>query len=417
MPDTSERVLPRVSVIIPTYNRAAYLLQALQSIASQSLQPYEVIVVDDGSSDNTREVVQSYPSTLRYLRQDHRGVVAARNLGLEMAEGDLIAWLDSDDLWEPEFLSTIVSLLVDHPELDGVYCGWTHIDETGELLPTSRLRVVAPKLLFSALIESDFIMTPALVVFRKCYGEVGPFDSQFRICEDYDMWLRLARDFIILGIPDPLVRIRVHENSEIMRDRVAICEYRMALTRKHFGPREGNPGDWDEDKRRAYSFALWTCVLMHIEDGEWEEGWHGLEDAVSIWPALLKRLDVFYELACGDQPRGYRSRVDLMDIDNNGRELLRRLEILLDSAAPDLRRARNVAYGNAYLALAMLSDQAGRWTEARRYLLNAIVANPVLIASYSVVRRFVKLCSGQRLVSFVRKVCNAHTHNPQEIKL
>ena len=140
------------------------------------------------------------------------------------------------------------------------------------------------------------------------------------------------------------------------------------------------------------------------------------KEAASVWPALFNRLDVFYELACGAQARGYRGRVDLMDIDANGRELLKRLDALLDTADPTLRQARGKAYGNAYLALGMLSDQAGRWAEARSYLLRAIKANPSLAASPSVARRLVKLCSGRRLARFARLLRDAHTDSAYEAR-
>jgi len=416
MPSTVEQPILKVSVIIPTYNRAGYLQEALESIFQQNLSPTEIIVVDDGSTDDTEEVVRRTRTPVQFYRQEHKGVAAARNLGLRVAAGDLIAWLDSDDLWEPEFLSTVVPLLASHPELDGVYCGWTHMDATGKTLQTPRLRVIAPQHLNSALVESDFIVTPAIVAYKRCYDQVGPFDLEFRICEDYDMWLRLSRDYAIAGIPQPLVRIRVHEGSEIMRDRVAICGYRLALTRKHFGPREGDPDDWAEDKRRAYSFALYTCALMHIEAGESEEGWHWLKEAASAWPALFHRLDVFYELVCGTQPRGYRGRADLMDIAASGRELLGRLDALLDTADSALRRGRCKAYGNAYLALGMLSDQAGHWGQARRYLLRAMIANPSLIISPSVVLRFAKLCSGQRLARLARRLRAARADDLREVR-
>ncbi len=403
MPSTPEQLLPTVSVIIPTYNRARYLQEALESILLQTLPALEIIVVDDGSTDNTEEVVQCVEGPVRLLRQEHLGVVAARNFGLREATGDLIAWLDSDDLWEPQFLATTVGLLADHPELDGVYCGWTHIDPTGHVLPTPELRVVSSQELYSALTASDFIMTPAIVAYKRCYDQVGPFDMELRICEDYDMWLRLAQTYAIFGMPQPLVRIRVHGDSEIMRDRVALCEYRLALTRKHFGPREGDPSLWTEEKRRAHAFALQMCALMYIEDGDSDAGWKLLTDAVFIWPALLDKLDVFYELACGAQPRGYRGRADLLDIDASGRELLGRLAALFESAGASLDQKRGRAYSNAYLALGMLSDQAGQWTKARRYLVQAMTSWPALAVSPSVILRFAKLCSGQKLVNFVRR--------------
>ena len=394
--------MPRVSVIIPAYNRANYLPEALDSVFGQTLAPHEVIVVDDGSTDDTLEVLRDYEGKVRYARQEHQGVSAARNRGLALARGDVIAWLDADDLWETEFLSTLVPLLAAHPELDGIYCGLTHMNAGGEILWTPTQRVVPPPDLYSALIEADFIVTPAIIAYKRCYEQVGAFDLEFHICEDYDMWLRLANVFRIAGISRPLVRIRVHESSTMMRNSDALCRFRIALTEKHFGARTGDPDSWAEDKRRAYAYAFLTCALRYIQDGENEEGWRYMREAATIWPDLLSRLDVFYELACGDQPRSYRGRVDQLDIERNGAELLSRLGVLFTNASSALHRMRRKAYGNAYLALGMLSDQAGQWGAARGYLFQAMTTNPKFLTSPSVARRFVKLFSGQRLARMAR---------------
>ena len=120
----SDQTYPRVSVIIPTYNRADYLREALASVLDQSLQPWEIIVVDDGSTDDTPELARSFPPNVVYIRQpQNMGVSAARNAGLSAARGEVIAWLDSDDLWEPGFLATVIPLLAEDERLDGVYTG------------------------------------------------------------------------------------------------------------------------------------------------------------------------------------------------------------------------------------------------------------------------------------------------------
>ena len=196
----------RVSVIVPTYNRANYLREALDSILNQSFAPYEVIVVDDGSSDNTPEVLRAYASNVRFTQQEHQGVSAARNRGLALAQGDVVAWLDADDVWETEFLSTIVPLLDERPELGGVYTGLIRIDAQGNVLPQVGVRVVPAEELYSALVEDCFIQTSTFVARKRCFDQVGAFDPQFDICEDYDMFLRLAQCCTIIGLPELLVR-------------------------------------------------------------------------------------------------------------------------------------------------------------------------------------------------------------------
>jgi len=407
--------MSHVSVIIPTYNRAEYLAQALQSVFNQTLSPFEVIVIDDGSTDNTADVVRAFEPRVRYFRHArNKGVSAARNRGLGVAQGEIIAWLDADDLWEPDFLATIVPLLAADAGLDGVYTGLVYIDAAGNILSQSSQKVVPPSNLFSSLLDNCFIVTCALVVRKRCLEQVGDFDTQLGICEDYDMWLRLAKTFTIIGLPTPLVRIRVHEHNTV-GDTDAFCQFRLAVTQKHFGKPEGNPRTWSAERRRAHAHAFRSVALKCIQDGQADRGWRYLEEAVSIWPDLLDRLDTLYELACGDQPRGYRDQADLLDIESSGVEMLSRLDSFFAKAGPALESTRRPAYGNAYLALGMLGDQAGRWAAARRYLFQAIKANPRLLASYPVVRRLLKLCAGQRLVRMGRKMlgnqrrADAHT--------
>jgi glycosyltransferase involved in cell wall biosynthesis len=393
----------RVSVIIPTYNRAVYLRQALQSVFAQTFAPFEVIVVDDGSGDNTTEVLHAFNSRLRCFCQEHKGVSAARNLGLQVAKGDVIAWLDADDVWEPDFLATVIPILHADEAIHGIYTGFFHIDAAGNRLPQSSQKVVPPSELYSSLIDSCFILTSTLVVRRDCFEQVGLFDPRLEICEDYDMLLRLAKDFTIAGVPHPLVAVRVHESNTI-RNTAAFCRFRLALTDKHFGGREGDPRDWSAEKRRAHGHALNSVALRYIQDSQDGEAWQFLKESFTIWPDLMADLSIFYELACGDQPRGFRGQAIGLDIEGNAARMLSWLDQLFAQRDSSFEAMRKSAYGNAYHALAMLSDQAERWETARRYLFQAIQANPRLLIHYPVARRLAKLCAGQRLVDFGRRL-------------
>jgi GT2 family glycosyltransferase len=394
----------RVSVIIPTYNRADYLSLALASVLAQSLSPAEIIVVDDGSTDHTANVIDSFGSSVRYVRHEHnRGVSAARNSGLEAARGELIAWLDADDLWEPNFLASVIPVLESEEGVDGVYTGLMRIDADGNLLPQSSQRVEPSAELHSALAQDCFIQTSTFVARKCCYDRVGPFDPQFSICEDYDMFLRLAETCTIVALPALLVRYRVHPQNTVSNP-AEFCHFRLALTRKHFGEPVGDPQTWPVGKRRAHGHAFRAAALKCLEADQPDEAWRYLEEAVRIWPPLLSRLDTYYELACGDQPMGYRGQAELLDIERNGAEMLCRLDGLFAQAGPALEPLRRPAYGNAYLALGILSDQAGRSSAARGYLFQAIQASPRLLASHSVLRRLLKLSAGSRLVGLGRRV-------------
>jgi hypothetical protein len=391
----------RISVIIPSYNRANYLPLAVESILAQSYPVTEIIIIDDGSTDNTFEIARSLGDKVHFHTQDHQGVAIARTHGLELARGDIIAWLDADDLWEPNFLASTVPLLENDAKLDGVYTGVTHIDEIGHLLPQSSIKTVPPQQLFSALLEEDFVLTPTVVLRKRCFEEVGSFDPQFQICEDYDMWLRLARRFTLQGIPQSLVQVRVHPDNTL-RDTKALIHYRLLIASKHFGAADGDPATWPMDKRWAHAFALRDAALVEIQADHIQQGWNYLERAVIIWPDLLAGPRTFYELALGNQSRGQRGQIEQQQLQRNSGEMLQRLERLFDHAGEKLQRMRSIAFGNAYLALGMLFERAEDWQTARTYLWKAVRTCPRLGTDITVLRRGLKLTMGPQLVRTLR---------------
>jgi tetratricopeptide (TPR) repeat protein len=227
-------------------------------------------------------------------------------------------------------------------------------------------------------------------VRRKVLEAVGFFDEGLQGYADWELWLRICRDHKFIGIPDELVKYRIHAGG-LSSNVQHMTEDRLRAIRKHFGPAEGEVETWPTNKRRAYAFAYRTAAFEYSIQNKPAEAWRYLEQAVGTWPGILARLDTFYELACGNQPRGLRGKATLLDIDHNGEELVQQLDRLFVRPRPEAAALRHVAYGNAYLALAMLSDQAGRPASGRRYLRQAVKANPRLAVSPSVVRRYVKL--------------------------
>lgn len=401
MPDVDSSPVFRISVIIPTYNRAAYLREALASVFAQTFAPQEVIVIDDGSTDETLQVIQDQSRPIRFYQQAHKGVAEARNVGLRVASGGLIAWLDSDDLWEANFLEAVISLLMSNEAVDGVYTGFTTIDANGMPLRSST-RTESSDRLYEALVCGNFLVTPSVVVRKVCYDQVGGFDSQLRMAEDYDMWLRLSGKFHLVGISRALVRIRAHATNTIS-DIDGLCQARITLLQKHFGVLPDDDDALPENARIAYGYAFRAIAIHYIEGGQPDLGWTYLVKASRLHPPILKRLDTYYELALGDQPRSYRGDVTRLNIATNAAKLLSGLDELFASSAALVQALRGAAYGNAYLALAMLSDQAGQWGLARRYMLRALYTYPALVRQRGVVRRFVKLLAGKRLIAAVRR--------------
>ncbi|RLA04013.1 MAG: glycosyltransferase family 2 protein [Gammaproteobacteria bacterium] len=193
-----------ISVIIPTWNRAERLVNALQSVFSQSLPPAEVIVVDDGSTDNTREIIHRQFPDARYLFQQNKGVSGARNTGIKAASGDWIALLDSDDHWQPDKLEQHCEQLRTWP--DYKIC---HSDEiwirNGRRVNAMKKHAKQGGHIFRQCLPLCVISPSAVLIHRDLFNEVGLFDERLPACEDYDLWLRICALHPVLYIDKPLI--------------------------------------------------------------------------------------------------------------------------------------------------------------------------------------------------------------------
>jgi glycosyltransferase involved in cell wall biosynthesis len=200
---------PRVSVVIPTYNRHDLVLTAIRSVLAQTLPVEDVIVVDDGSSDGTGEAIRRhFGDRVTCVRQDNAGVSAARNRGLAMARGQYLSLLDSDDVWTPEKTARQVEWLDARPDFGMVLCDVHRVDDDGRTIDVFRRRDYIPE---DGRVLKWVLRYPALApvsaMFRReVYETVGGFDTSLRTAEDLDFHLRVARRWPIGVIPEPLVR-------------------------------------------------------------------------------------------------------------------------------------------------------------------------------------------------------------------
>ena len=194
----------KISVVIPTFNRISLVARAIDSVLKQSLNPYEIIVVDDGSDDGTSEMIQNNYKSIKLIQQQNNGVSAARNKGIKHAKGDWIGLLDSDDEWTEKKLENQADRLIKTPEYD--FC------HTNEIWIRNGVRVNQRKkhekyggYIFDKCLDICRI-SPSSVLFRKnILDHIGWFDSQLPVCEDYDPWLRITSEYRILFIDEPLI--------------------------------------------------------------------------------------------------------------------------------------------------------------------------------------------------------------------
>ena len=199
-----------VSVVIPAYNSADMLSEALDSVLAQTFSDFELIIVDDGSTDNTREVVALFEDPrIRYVYQQNRGLSGARNTGIRVSRGRYVAFLDADDIWLPTKLAAQVELLDSLPGVGVVY-GSTYWVEDRRVFGGRKARyrgnIVRPLLVEGNIVAGS---GSSVMARRECFDEVGLFDTA-PVHEDWDMWLRLAVRYEFDFVPEPLVKIRVH---------------------------------------------------------------------------------------------------------------------------------------------------------------------------------------------------------------
>lgn len=214
---------PIVSVVTPTFNRAEYLHHAIESVLAQTVEQFELLVVDDGSTDSTPELMDRYAGDprIRYFRQPNQGQSVARNRGIREAKGDFVCFLDSDNAWLPEKLAKSLDVFRNKPECHIVYGDYIEIDQWGKELGVNRMRrysgVITPELL-----KDNFISMNTTMTRRRCFDDMGGFDEADRLAEDYGLWLRLSTRYRFSYLPEVLgyYRVMEHQISSDKRSRL-----------------------------------------------------------------------------------------------------------------------------------------------------------------------------------------------------
>jgi glycosyltransferase involved in cell wall biosynthesis len=217
---------PFVSVIIPTFNRFPMLCEAIESVLAQTNPDFELIVIDDGSIDETGSVREIYRDRLHYIHQENRGASAARNLGAAEAGGNLICFLDSDDLWLPGKIEVQKSLMEEDPEI--------LISYTEEIWYRRGVRVNPGKKhakfsgwIFEKCLPLCIISPSSVMIQKKLFERVGGFDESLPVCEDYDLWLRISKDVPVHLIEESLIIKRNGHSGQLSASDWGFDRYRV----------------------------------------------------------------------------------------------------------------------------------------------------------------------------------------------
>jgi glycosyltransferase involved in cell wall biosynthesis len=240
------RERPLVSVVVPTYNRADMLADALVSVYEQDYRPIELVLVDDGSEEDVEAVFLSWAGGkiaeaeffVQYIRQENLGGNAARNNGIQNAKGEFIAFLDSDDLWHSEKISKQVALLQEASDVGAVYCGLQHVYlGSGIVVKPEARGYPSGSILDKMLVHDVTAPTSTYMVRKDVFGIVGAFDKQLQARQDWDMWIRIAARYHIGVVPEVLVDYREHDGvrtasnpeKEINAYRAILKKYKNLL--------------------------------------------------------------------------------------------------------------------------------------------------------------------------------------------
>jgi glycosyltransferase involved in cell wall biosynthesis len=296
--------MPLVSVIIPTYNRVELLRETLQSVLSQTFQDYEIIVIDDGSTDNTQTMVKNLNSDIRYFFQENQGTAPARNTGIGYASGEWLAFLDSDDLWKPQKLARQMVELK-RSQNQWIYCDVDLFDQkTRTVQGTYHQRILKPHHGWVAkkLLLGDFIPALTTLINRDVFKEVGLFNTSEWFHEDWEMWLKIASKFPISYVPESLGVYRQHQNKsqsqplfQLISDHEGIIDRAVQFA----------PAVYSHYQNKAKSVNNQRIARMMLVNNEFSEARKLLFKSIRLSPF---QINAYFDL-CFSFLGGYSSRI------------------------------------------------------------------------------------------------------------
>lgn len=284
---------PKVSVVIATYNRANYLPETIRSVLDQKFQDFELIVVDDGSTDNTRQVLMPYESRIRYFYQANNGPSAARNVGVRHASAPWISIQDSDDLCAPNHLAALYGYAKDHPECglvfaNGAYLGGPEHNRTTIIPAAKSRRLQTEGVELVDLFEKSIVRLQAALITKASYDAVGGHDESLRICMDLDLSFRLFMHCPIAYLDKIVFYYRKHEGNIGRNEELRLTENIRVIEK--LVQNHGGVIDLLGKKRVAARLAY---RYYRLAKGQWkrrryDQARHAISNAASLRPLSLK---------------------------------------------------------------------------------------------------------------------------------
>lgn len=294
---------PTVSVVIATYNRANFLAETIDSVLKQTFQDFELIVVDDGSTDDTAKVMATYGSRIRYFRQSNRGPSAARNLGVQNALAPWIAIQDSDDLSAPKHLELLYGYARNHPDCAMVFANGSYISGVEHnretIIPQKKsVRLAADGVQLADLFDKSIVRLQAALISKRCYDDVGGHDESLRISMDLDLSFRLFSKYPIAYLDEVVFSYRKHSGNISGDQELRLLENIRVIKKliREFPQAESLLGKRRVHARLAYRY--YRLAKARLRQGKRAEARTALNSAVSLSPFNPKyRLYQFHRMA------------------------------------------------------------------------------------------------------------------------
>ena len=235
-----------ISVIIPTYNRSKLLIRAIKSVINQTLQPEEIIVIDNGSTDNTSNIIARYFRNIRYFFHDKKGVSSARNKGLKISRGNWISFLDSDDEWVKDKLMLQREYLLKNSNAQ-----FLHTNEiwykNGKYLNQKKIHKKSGGFIFKNCLELCCISPSSTMIKKKLFDKIGYFDESFEVCEDYEFWLRVSSKIKIHFLEDKLTIKHGGHDGQLSKKYWGMDRFRIMAIEKNI------LNNWFNEKQKSYA--------------------------------------------------------------------------------------------------------------------------------------------------------------------
>ncbi|HEY3343322.1 MAG TPA: glycosyltransferase [Anaerolineaceae bacterium] len=302
---------PLFSVIIPTYNRAQKVVRAVESVLAQTFTNFDVWVIDDGSTDDTAQALTCYEGRIHYCRQKNAGASSARNRGVRSSTGKYIAFLDSDDRWAPQKLESMAAEIATHPDTGLFYSACDVVDEAGARLWIDHSRAVQGSA-YLPLLMGNFLALSSAVARRDCLERAGEFDPAMIPCEDWDVWLRIARWYSITLVPEVLVIFEYASADKLTaHTRKWLEAHDKVIEKTLIADRSIGPGM--RQVVQANQAYIKGRIWMEARDNRKAASW--FRDAIKLRPVLFRAYP--YYLLCsipgaqGLLPESVRRRLRL----------------------------------------------------------------------------------------------------------